>query len=98
MAGQDDVRGQAASVHTQAGVAQSAAAAGLQHSNSLQYVAYQPVALDLGAPIGPARQEDTPPWQRAPAAIVGGAPPDPPAPGPSTSRPKSPPRLRAPAP
>lgn len=69
---QDDLRAQDARMHTQAGVAQAAAAAGLQHNNSPGYVGYQPVALDLGAPIGPARPVDTPLWQRALAALVGG--------------------------
>jgi len=72
VAEQDDLRAQDARMHTQAGVAQAASAAGLQHSNALKYVGYQPLALDLGAPIGPARPEDTPLWQRALAAIVGG--------------------------
>ena len=67
-----DLRATDARIHTQAGVAQSAAAAGLQRGNSLQYVGYQPVALNLSAPIGPARPESTPLWQRALAAIVGG--------------------------
>lgn len=71
VAEQDDLRAQDARMHTQAGVARAATAAGLQHSNSLKYVGYQPVALDLGAPIGPARPEDAPLWQRALAAIVG---------------------------
>jgi len=69
---QADLRAQDARIHTQAGVAQSAAAAGLQRGNSLQYIGSQPVALNLDAPIGPDRQEDTPLWQRALAAIVGG--------------------------
>ena len=69
---QDDLRARDARMHTQAGVAQAAATAGLQHSNSPMYVGSQPVALDLGAPIGPARPVDTPLWQRALAAIVGG--------------------------
>lgn len=69
---QADLRAQDSRIHTQAGVAQSASAAGLQRGNSLQYVAYQPVALNLNAPIGPARPEDTPLWQRALAAIVSG--------------------------
>ncbi|HSR26778.1 MAG TPA: hypothetical protein VLW53_24735 [Candidatus Eisenbacteria bacterium] len=72
VAEQDELRAQDARMHTQAGVARAATTAGLQHSNSLKYVGYQPVALDLGAPIGPARPEDTPLWQRALAAIVGG--------------------------
>jgi len=69
---QADLRAQDSRIHTQAGVAQSAASAGLQRGNSLQYVGYQPVALNLNAPIGPDRPEDTPLWQRALAAIVGG--------------------------
>ena len=69
---QSDLRAQDARIHTEAGVAQSAASAGLQRGNSLQYVSYQPVALDLTAPIGPARPEDTPLWQRALAAVIGG--------------------------
>jgi hypothetical protein len=72
VAEQADLRAQDSRIHTQAGVAESAAAAGLHRGNSLQYVGYQPVALDLSAPIGPARPEDTPLWQRALAAIVGG--------------------------
>jgi len=71
VAEQADLRAQDARIHTQAGVAQSAAAAGLQRGNAHQYVGYQPVALNLAAPIGPARPEDTPLWQRALAAIVG---------------------------
>jgi hypothetical protein len=72
LAEQDQLRYQDARMHTQAGVAQSAAAAGLQHGNVPRYAGYQPVALDLRAPIGPGRAEDTPLWQRALAAIVGG--------------------------
>jgi hypothetical protein len=69
---QTDLRAQDARIHTQAGVAQAAASAGLQRGNSLQYVAYQPTGLNLSAPIGPARPESAPLWQRALAAIVGG--------------------------
>ena len=69
---QADLRAQDSRIHTQAGVAQSAASAGLQRGNSLQYVGYQPVVLNLNAPIGPDRPEDSPLWQRALAAIVGG--------------------------
>lgn len=72
VAEQADLRAQDARIHTQAGVAQSAAAAGLQRGSTMQYVGYQPAALDLSAPIGPARQEDAPLWQRALAAIVVG--------------------------
>ncbi len=69
---QHELRAQDTRIHTRAGVAQSAAAAGLQHNNSLKYVGYQPVALDLNAPIGPSRADDTPLWQRALVAAVGG--------------------------
>ncbi len=72
VADQGELRAEDARMHTQAGVAQAAAAAGLQHTNSLEYVRYQPVALDLSAPIGPSRPETAPLWQRALAAIVGG--------------------------
>lgn len=72
VAEQADLRAQDARIHTQAGVAQSAASAGLQRGNAHQYVRYQPVALNLSAPIGPDRPEETPLWQRALAAIVGG--------------------------
>ena len=69
---QHDLRAQDTRIHTQAGVAQSATAAGLQHNNSLKYVGYQPVAIDLNAPIGPSRTDDAPLWRRAVAAMVGG--------------------------
>jgi hypothetical protein len=71
-ADQAQLRVQDAQMHTRAGVAQAAAAAGLQHTNVPRYASYQPVALDLGAPIGPDRPDATPLWQRALAALVGG--------------------------
>ena len=71
LAQQGELRAQDARMHTQAGVAQSAASAGLQHDNQVQYVGYQPVALDLTTPIGPSRPDDTPLWQRVVAAITG---------------------------
>jgi hypothetical protein len=73
LAEQDQLRYRDASLHTRAGIAQAAAAAGLQLSNTPKYVGYQPVALDLAAPIGPGRPQDTPLWQQALAAIVGNA-------------------------
>lgn len=72
LAEQDELRAQDTRIHTQAGVAQSASAAGLQRNNPHQHVGYQPVALDLNAPIGQARPEEAPVWQRALAAVVGG--------------------------
>lgn len=71
LAEQDQLRYQDASLHTRAGVAQAAAAEGLQHTNLPRPVRYQPVALDLSAPIGPGQTSETPLWQRAVAAIVG---------------------------
>jgi len=71
LAEQDQLRYRDASLHTRAGIAEAAAAAGLQHSNTPKYVGYQPVALDLSAPIGPGRPQDAPLWQQALAAIVG---------------------------
>jgi hypothetical protein len=68
---QDQLRYQDARMHTQSGIASAAAAAGLQHGNTPRYARYQPVALDLSAPIGPDRPDDTPLWQRAVAAITG---------------------------
>jgi hypothetical protein len=68
---QGELRAQDARMHTEAGVAESAASAGLQRGNSLQYVTYQPVPLDLSAPIGPSRPDDVPLWQRALALVTG---------------------------
>ena len=70
---QGQLRYRAAGMHTQARIAQSAAGAGLQHGNQPRYASAQPVAIDLTAPIGPDRPADTPLWQRAVAAVVGGA-------------------------
>lgn len=74
LAEQDQLRYQDARMHTSAGVASAAAAAGLQHGNAPHYVTEQPVALDLGAPIGPERPADSTAWQRAVAALTGGDP------------------------
>lgn len=71
LAEQDQLRYQNASLHTRAGIAQAAAAAGLRHTDLPKSVGYQPLALDLSAPIGPDRPEEAPLWQRALAAIVG---------------------------
>src|SRR5207247_1048627 len=72
-ADQGQLRYQDARMHTQARIAQSATSAGLQHGNPPRYAGYQPVALDLAAPIGPDRPADTPLWQRAVAALIGSA-------------------------
>lgn len=71
VAEQDQLRYEDARVHTSAGVAQAAAAAGLQHGTPARYVTYQPVVLDLGAPVEPARPAAPAPWQLVVAAITG---------------------------
>ncbi|MBJ7601337.1 MAG: hypothetical protein DLM67_15680 [Candidatus Nephthysia bennettiae] len=70
---QDQLRYGMAAQHTPARVEQEAAAAGLQRSNQLKYVSYQPVVLDLSAPLGPERPVQGPLWQQAIAAVFGGA-------------------------
>lgn len=68
---QGQLRYQDASVHTRAGIAQSASATGLQLTNQATYVRYQPASIDLSAPIGPTRPADTPLWQRILAGLTG---------------------------
>jgi cell division protein FtsL len=70
---QDQLRYSMAAQHTPARVEQEAAAAGLQRSNQLKYVSYQPVVLNLSAPLGPERPVQGPLWQQAIAAVFGGA-------------------------
>jgi cell division protein FtsL len=70
---QDQLRYGMAAQHTPARVEQEAAAAGLQRSNQLKYVSYQPVVLNLSAPLGPDRPVQGPLWQQAIAAVFGGA-------------------------
>jgi hypothetical protein len=70
---QDQLRYTMAAQHTPARVEQEAAATGLQRSSQLKYVSYQPVALDLGASVGPDRPAQGPLWRQALAAVFGGA-------------------------
>jgi Tfp pilus assembly protein PilN len=70
---QDQLRYTMAAEHTPARVGQEAAAAGLLRSNQLKYVNYQPVVLDLSAPLGPSQPAQGPLWQQAVAAVFGGA-------------------------
>ena len=70
---QDQLRYSMAAEHTPARVEQEAAAAGLQRSNQLKYVSYQPVVVDLSAPLGPDRPVQGPLWKQAIAAVFGGA-------------------------
>ena len=67
---QDQLRYHAASLHTPARVEQEAALAGLQRSTSARFLTYEPVAVDLGASIGPARPDDRPLWQRVLASAL----------------------------
>jgi len=69
---QAQLRAQDAQLHTRAGVTQAATAAGLHYAAVTRYAGYQPVALDLSAPIGQGQPDSTPNWQRALAVIVGG--------------------------
>jgi cell division protein FtsL len=70
---QDQLRYSMAAQHTPARVEQEAAAAGLQRSNQLKYVSYQPVVVDLSAPLGPDQPVQGPLWRQAIAAVFGGA-------------------------
>jgi cell division protein FtsL len=70
---QDQLRYSMAAQHTPARVEQEAAAAGLQRSNQLKYVSYQPVVVDLSAPLGPDRPVQGPLGKQAIAAVFGGA-------------------------
>lgn len=69
---QEQLRYQAASAHTPAHVEQAAHAAGLQQAQRTTSVGAQPVALDLEAPIGPGRTDESPLWQRTLASVFGG--------------------------
>lgn len=72
LAEQDQLKFRVASLRTPARVDQDAAAAGLHQGKPAQYIGYQPVAIDLAAPIGPAPADDLPPWQQAVAALLTG--------------------------
>ena len=69
---QGQLRYQDVSMHTPAGVQHAAAAAGMQRTAAPRFAAYQPVGLDLGAPVGPDRPADPPLWQRALAVVTDG--------------------------
>ena len=70
---QDQLRYTMAAEQTPARVEQGAAQAGLQRPSQLKYVAYQPVAIDLNASVGPDQPDQSPKWQQALAALFGGA-------------------------
>ncbi len=69
---QRQLRYREAALHTPARVEQEAAQAGLQRAAPARYVGYQPVAIDLSAPVGHDRPDDAPLWQRALAGLFGG--------------------------
>jgi hypothetical protein len=69
---QDSLRYRSASLHGPAQTAEAAAATGMQRTGAYTTVSSQPAALDLQRPIGPDRPDESPPWQRALAAVFGG--------------------------
>lgn len=71
LAEQAQLRYQKASLESPSHVDASAGAAGLQRKTPAKYVAYQPTALDLVAPIGDPAPDRTPLWQRALAGVFG---------------------------
>jgi hypothetical protein len=56
--------------HAPAQVQQQAAQSGLQRVAPATYVAGQPLAIDLGAPVGASAGDTTPLWMHAVAAVV----------------------------
>jgi cell division protein FtsL len=68
---QAQLRYQKASLESPSHVDASAGAAGLQRKTPARYVAYQPTALDVAAPVGDPSPDRTPLWQRALAGIFG---------------------------
>ena len=70
IAEQDQLRYQEVTLHAPAQVQQQAAQSGMQRIVPSGYVAGQPVAIDLTAPIGDSANDSTPLWMRAVAALV----------------------------
>ena len=70
IAEQDQLRYQEVTMHAPAQVQQQAAQSGMQRVIPSSYVAGQPVAIDLTAPVGAAAGDTTPLWLRAVAAVV----------------------------
>jgi hypothetical protein len=70
LAEQDQLRYQEVTLHAPAQVQQQAAQSGMQRVVPSGYVAGQPVAIDLTAPVGDSANDTTPLWERAVAAIV----------------------------
>ncbi len=70
VAEQDQLRYQEVTLHAPAQVQQQAAQSGMQRVLPSNYVAGQPVAIDLAAPVGAGASDMTPRWLRAVAAVV----------------------------
>ena len=70
LAEQDQLRYQEVTLHAPAQVEQQAAQSGMQRVPPASYVAGQPIAIDLQAPIGAPPTDTTPLWEKALAAIV----------------------------
>jgi len=70
IAEQDQLRYQEVTQHAPAQVQQHATQGGMQRVLPNRYVNGQPVAIDLGAPVGDAPTDTTPLWLRAVAMLV----------------------------
>jgi hypothetical protein len=70
IAEQDQLRYQEVTLHAPAQVQQQAAQSGMQRVVPSGYVAGQPVAIDLTAPVGDSAHTSAPLWERAVAAIL----------------------------
>jgi len=69
IAEQDQLRYQEVTLHAPAQVQQQANQSGMQRVAPATYVAGQPVAIDLTAPIGASPVDQTPLWLRAVALV-----------------------------
>lgn len=67
---QDQLRYQEVTMHAPAQVQQQAAQGGMQRVVPSSYVAGQPVAVDLTAPVGAQANDTTPLWLRAVASVL----------------------------
>ena len=70
IAEQDQLRYQEATLHAPAQVQQQAAQNGMQRVVPSSYVAGQPVAIDVAAPVGEVPTDTTPLWLRAVGVVL----------------------------
>jgi hypothetical protein len=70
IAEQDQLRYQEVTLHAPAQVQQQAAQTGMQRVVPSGYVTGQAVAIDLTKPVGDTRNDTTPLWARAMAAVI----------------------------